>query len=60
MMLVTDSLIREMAEEIVQTVDPAKIILFGSHVGGNPGKDSDVDFLIIEDKPLGRGGLHRM
>lgn len=27
---------------------PAKVLLFGSHASGEPGPDSDLDFLVIE------------
>lgn len=47
-------------EELKHTVDvlcrtlvaeysPSKIILFGSHAGGNPTEDSDIDLLIIKE-----------
>ena len=34
---------------LLRPSDPYKIILFGSHVNGNPNKDSDVDILVILD-----------
>jgi uncharacterized protein len=50
----TDMLIQEMARAIVREVNPRKVILFGSYGKGNPGRDSDVDLLIIQDKPFGK------
>jgi predicted nucleotidyltransferase len=40
-------IIQEMVRRIVQTVNPTKIILFGSHARGTAGPDSDVDLLVI-------------
>ena len=39
----------EMVKNIVQAVDPQKIILFGSYAYGKPTQDSDVDLLVIVD-----------
>ena len=33
----------------IKQENPEKIILFGSHAYGNPGKDSDVDILVIKN-----------
>ncbi len=35
------------AERIVNALYPDKILLFGSHVWGQPTEDSDIDLLII-------------
>ena len=44
---------REMIQNIVQTIvtgyTPRKVILFGSYAYGEPGKDSDIDLLIVKD-----------
>jgi len=50
---VTPRLLAEVARRIVQTVDPDKIILFGSHAYGQPHPDSDLDILVImpSDQP---------
>jgi len=34
-------------QRLVSEFSPDKIILFGSHVWGNPGDDSDIDLLVI-------------
>jgi len=34
--------------------DPVKIVLFGSHVRGDAGPDSDFDFLVVERDPQDR------
>ena len=43
----TSSILQEIVRRIVDTVDPSMIILFGSYAYGTPGKDSDVDILVI-------------
>ncbi len=35
--------------DMLKTVDPYKIILFGSHVYGVPDENSDVDLLVVTD-----------
>ena len=42
------------ARRIVRRVKPRKIILFGSYAYGRPTHDSDIDLLVILDKPLDR------
>jgi len=39
--------IRRATRTIVENFSPRKIILFGSHACGKPGKDSDVDLLVV-------------
>lgn len=39
--------INSIKERIVKEYRPEKIILFGSYAYGNPGKESDVDVLVI-------------
>jgi predicted nucleotidyltransferase len=38
-------------QKIVETINPVKIILFGSQAEGNAGKDSDLDLFVIHDLP---------
>ncbi len=38
---------------IVQEISPQRVILFGSHARGNAGPDSDVDLLVVTDRPAG-------
>ena len=45
--MVEKSKIRRTAQTIIDNFSPRKIILFGSHAYGKPGKDSDVDLLVI-------------
>ena len=51
---VTEQVIQEIKERIVNAVHPEKIILFGSYAYGNPTKDSDLDLLVImpSDEPM--------
>ena len=44
---VTEDLLNQMVQDIVQKFRPKKIILFGSYAWGTPRKDSDVDLLVI-------------
>ncbi len=50
-------IIIEIAEKIKKEYKPNKIILFGSYAYGTPGRDSDIDLLIIKDtqeRPIDR------
>jgi len=42
-----------MTNAIVNAVNPVKVILFGSYARGHAGPESDLDFLVIEDRPFG-------
>jgi predicted nucleotidyltransferase len=44
---ITNTLIRNYANQIVKKFRPNKIILFGSYAYGQPTEDSDVDLLVI-------------
>ena len=50
---VTETLLQEMTDVIVEAVNPQRIILFGSHARGQAGPDSDLDLLVVEDHPFG-------
>ena len=49
---VTDALLQQMVEVIVDEVDPEQVILFGSHARGDASADSDVDLVIVESDPF--------
>jgi predicted nucleotidyltransferase len=51
---VSDDLLLQMAQVIVQEVEPERIILFGSHARGEARPDSDVDLLVIEQEGFGK------
>ena len=44
--------IRGIAQHIAQQFNPEQIILFGSHAYGRPTAESDVDLLVVMDKPV--------
>ena len=54
---VTEELLKEITERIVEALAPEKVILFGSYAQGQPTSDSDVDLLIVmesEERPSKR------
>jgi predicted nucleotidyltransferase len=53
MAIVTEELIRDMAEVMAREVRPQAIILFGSHATGGAQPGSDVDLMVIESAPFG-------
>ncbi|HOV73131.1 MAG TPA: nucleotidyltransferase domain-containing protein [Candidatus Hydrogenedentes bacterium] len=54
MVTITEDIIHEITTRIVEQADPDKVVLFGSCAVGKIGRDSDVDLLIVEDRPFGR------
>ncbi len=46
---ITEALLKEITQRIVEVFDPEKVILFGSHAAGTPRTDSDVDLLVIAE-----------
>ncbi|MEW6350274.1 MAG: nucleotidyltransferase domain-containing protein [Thermodesulfobacteriota bacterium] len=46
--MITERLIEEIVEAIVEAADPERIILFGSAARGETGPDSDVDLMVVE------------
>jgi predicted nucleotidyltransferase len=52
---VTEERLLEMAAEIVRAVAPERVYLFGSHARGDAVDDSDVDLLVVEREPFGKG-----
>ena len=45
--MTTAEYISEMADQIVRSFHPVRIILFGSHARGDASPDSDVDLLVV-------------
>ena len=41
--------INTIVQKLVTEYSPRRVILFGSYAWGEPGPDSDIDFLIIKD-----------
>lgn len=44
-----DREIKNITAQLVKKYQPEKIILFGSSAWGEPGQDSDLDFLVIKE-----------
>lgn len=47
---VTSEKLNEAVRRLVIAARPSRIILFGSHAGGHPNADSDVDLMVIQDE----------
>ena len=52
-MTVTKSDLTSMSDQIVLTIHPEQIILFGSHARGDAKPDSDVDLLVVTNETYG-------
>lgn len=52
-------MIGEPVNRIVQVASPLRVILFGSVATGRANKDSDVDLLIVQERPFGPGHSRR-
>ena len=50
---VTDALLDQMVQAIVDGADPERVILFGSRARGDAREDSDIDLIVIEAEPFG-------
>lgn len=50
---VSDALLDQMVEKIVEEVDPDQIILFGSRARGDARAGSDIDLVVVEAEPFG-------
>jgi uncharacterized protein len=44
---VTEALLADMTQRIVEACHPERVILFGSYAYGTPHKDSDIDFFVV-------------
>lgn len=56
---VTEDVLERMVETIVEAVQPEAVVLFGSHARSDAGPYSDVDLLIVESRPFGKGRSRR-
>ena len=56
---IDNEIFNEIANRIVSTTDPEKIILFGSYAWGIPSNDSDIDIIVIKNNIHSRIEEHR-
>ena len=49
-----EQLLREVVARIRRTVDPDRVVLFGSYARGDAGPESDLDILVVAPSPLPR------
>lgn len=59
---ITEELLNEITQRVVEYFQPMKVIFFGSHIWGNPGRNSDIDLLVImqsKSRPALRASLIR-
>lgn len=62
MITLTDETLEHVVDVIVREIHPERIILFGSRADESPGPHSDLDLLVVESEPFGRGRsrIHRI
>jgi predicted nucleotidyltransferase len=53
-LLVTEKLLEEVVDRVVQALAPEQVILFGSYAEGRATADSDLDLLVVTERPLSR------
>ena len=54
MVNVSNDLLSTLADRIVNLIRPRQVILFGSQARGTPREGSDIDLLIVGERPPGR------
>lgn len=52
--LISEQKLSAIVRQLVSSLDPDKIVLFGSRARGDYRPDSDLDLLIVKDSPLPR------
>ena len=60
MIRVTDELLGQMVQAIVDEVDPEQVILSGSYARGDQSEDQDVDLVVVETEPFGKSRSRRI
>ena len=53
-LLVTDRLLEEIVDRVVQAFAPEQVILFGSYAEGRATAESDLDLLVVTERPMNR------
>ena len=56
----SDALLERMVQKIVEEVDPAQVILFGSRARGDARAESDVDLVVVASDPFGQERSRRL
>jgi predicted nucleotidyltransferase len=59
MVEITDQILDEIVNKIVEQAAPEKIILFGSRATGEDAGESDIDLLVVEPGSFGPGRSRR-
>ena len=49
---ITQNNLRSIADQIVLAADPVKVILLGSRARGTERPDSDIDLLVVAERPI--------
>ncbi len=52
--MIAEGQIADISKKIAKSIEPEKIILFGSYAKGNYNVDSDMDFIVVKKSTLPR------
>jgi predicted nucleotidyltransferase len=55
--MVSETLLNEIVNRVVEVARPTRVILFGSRARGDAGADSDIDLLVVVEKTESRREL---
>lgn len=55
--MVSETLLKEIVNRIVEVAQPTRVILFGSHARGDAGAGSDIDLLVVVEETESRREL---
>ncbi|MCY3904573.1 MAG: nucleotidyltransferase domain-containing protein [Caldilineaceae bacterium] len=56
----SDAVLEQIVQKIVEEVDPEQVILFGSRARGDARADSDVDLVVVESEPFDQQRSRRL
>ncbi len=56
----SEAVLEQMVQKIVEEVDPEQVILFGSRARGDDHAGSDVDLVVVETEPFDRERSRRL
>jgi uncharacterized protein len=59
MVTVSDEQLASLAQRIIDLANPRRVILFGSQATETAREGSDIDLLIVGDRPMGETGSRR-